>query len=140
MITIIMIAGLLTGTAVQDPRVEAGGAKVQVQYDGQGGDYVGTGRNFGKGWSRSKRRGTLSGTGGNFGGGFESGSKGKRWVGTGSRFGGGYDVQGSGKRIVGTGTNFGNGWERSGNEWVGTGGNFGKRCPARPGSSFVPCM
>jgi hypothetical protein len=111
-----------------------------AQYDASGGGYSGTGSDFGKGWSRSKKKRVYSGTGGNFGGGFESGGGGRRWTGTGKRFGGSYEVQAGGKRIVGTGNNFGKGWERSGSEWVGTGGNFGKRCPARPGSSFVPCM
>jgi hypothetical protein len=49
-------------------------------------------------------------------------------------------MQAGGKRLVGTGSNFGRGWERSGAEWVGTGENFGKSCPARPSSTFVPCM
>ncbi|MFI5014883.1 MAG: hypothetical protein ACHQAY_21315 [Hyphomicrobiales bacterium] len=143
MLDIMMAAGLLLTVETAAPAEEAGVALpvVLAQYDGApGGDYVGTGGNFGKGWARSKKRGSYTGTGRSFGGGFESGGKGKRWVGTGKRFGSGYEVQAGGRRIVGTGTSFGKGWELSGGEWVGTGGNFGKRCPARRGSTFVPCM
>lgn len=107
------------------------------------GNYVGEQQNFGRGWEVQRRRSSqrITGTGRNFGGGYEVQGGGRRIVGTGNRFGGGYDVQGGGRRIVGTGNSFGAGWERSpnGREWVGTGRNFGRRCPARPGSNFVPC-
>lgn len=105
------------------------------------GNYTGEGQNFGRGWESQRRRNNqrITGTGRNFGGGYEV--EGRRITGTGNRFGGGYEVQGGGRRIVGTGNNFGAGWERSANgrEWIGTGRNFGRRCPARPGSNFVPC-
>ncbi len=110
-----------------------------AQYEATPRGYRGTGQNFGRDWE-TDRRGNVRGSGSNFGGGFETDRRRKTITGTGSRFGGGYDIQGGGRRIVGTGNNFGKGWERSGNEWIGTGGNFGKRCPARPGSNFVPCM
>jgi hypothetical protein len=108
------------------------------------GNFVGEGENFGRGWEVQRPRARqrpqrVVGTGRNFGGGYEV--EGRRITGTGNRFGGGYEVQGGGRRIVGTGNNFGGGWERSpnGREWIGTGRNFGRRCPARPGSAFVPC-
>ena len=142
MIGMVLAVGLMAGAAAGAPAPETGASgPLLAQYDADaGGGYTGTGPSFGKGWSRSKKRRTYTGTGGNFGSGFEGSGNGKRWTGTGNRFGGGYEVQSGGRRIVGTGNNFGKGWERSGDEWVGTGGNFGKRCPARPGSSFVPCM
>lgn len=112
-----------------------------AQYDVTRRGYTGTGDQFGRGWERD-RRGAIRGTGRNFGGGFDVDKRGKRFTGTGERFGGGYESSSRGRRIVGTGNNFGKGWElsRNGREWIGTGGNFGKSCPARPGSSFVPCM
>jgi hypothetical protein len=133
-------AGLMAGSGTAPPAAQPSRSQIVLtQYDnGRGGDYVGTGKRFGRGWSRSKKGRIYTGTGRDFGGGFEG--NGKRWTGTGKRFGGGYDVEAGGRRIVGTGTNFGKRWERSGDEWIGTGGNFGKHCPARPGSSFVPCM
>jgi hypothetical protein len=142
MIGIVMAAGLFLGGVGGTIAKSPAASRIplaQYDHDGSGG-YVGTGKHFGKGWSHSKRRRSYSGTGGNFGGGFEGSRSGKRWTGTGKRFGGGYDVQAGGRRLVGTGSNFGRGWERQGSEWVGTGDNFGKRCPATPGSTFVPCM
>lgn len=137
MIAEIMFATLMgTQPAASSSRPEL---MVVAQYEVTRQGYRGTGDQFGRGWDRN-RKGSVRGTGANFGSGFDADPKRKTYTGTGTRFGGGYDVGGGGKRIVGTGNNFGKGWERSGNEWIGTGGNFGKRCPARPGSSFVPCM
>jgi hypothetical protein len=140
MLGIMVAAGLMAGAADGAPAAKAERPGIVLaQYDsGPDGDYVGTGKRFGRGWSSSKKGRRYTGTGKSFGGGFEG--NGKRWTGTGTRFGAGYEVQGGGRRIVGTGDNFGKGWERRGDEWVGTGGNFGKTCPARPGSTFVPCM
>lgn len=142
-----MIIEILFAAALAAPDAHASDARLQApavefaQYEATPRGYRGVGNQFGRGWERD-RKGTVRGTGANFGGGFEGDRKRKTFTGTGTRFGGGYDVGSGGRRVVGTGNNFGKGWELSSNgrEWIGTGGNFGKTCPARRGSSFVPCM
>lgn len=128
-----LIAGQIAGSALAAPAAPVADARIEaVQYvqDGRG-NYVGQGRQFGRGFdverSRRSRTTTYRGTGRNFGGGYEQ--QGNRITGTGSRFGSGYEV--SRGRITGTGANFGAGWERRPDgSWYGTGRNFGRSCAA----------